>query len=92
MSDVFLRQAEAIAYVREIPDPVERTLTEVALNRAISFLIGDADYRQQFTNNPFDLLLLVRTNHAFFRRKDVVADILDGKVKSVEDLSPFPKP
>lgn len=92
MSEVFRGQTEAVAYVRAIPDQVERTLTDVALNRAISFLVTDADYKKQFAASPFDLLLFTRTTHAFFKRKDVVADILSGKVKSVDDLSPFPKP
>jgi hypothetical protein len=92
MSEIFRGQAEAVAYVRAISDQVERTLTDAALNRAMSFLLGDADYKKQFAASPFDLLLFARTTHAFFRRKDVLADILSGKVQSVEDLSPFPMP
>lgn len=92
MPDLFIRQDEAVAYVRAIPDQIERVLTEAALNRAISFLLSDPEYRQQFGHNPFDLFLFVRTNHSFFRRKDVIADILSCKVASIDDLSPFPKP
>ena len=89
MSEVFLRQSEATSFVNTIPDQVERALTEIALNRAISFLLANEDYRSRFSTQPFDLLFFVRTVHAVFQRKDVLSGVLDGDIKGVAALDPF---
>ena len=89
--DAFLRQDEAWQYVKAIPDAKERLLTEFAVAKALSFLVGDPEYRQAFAIAPLDLLVFARTVHNLFGRLDVLRGVLDGTVTSIDDLDPFPK-
>jgi hypothetical protein len=89
--DAFLRQSEAWQYVKSIQDGKERLLTEIAVAKALSFLVTDPEYRRIVANAPVDLLLYARTVHELFRRADIVKGVLDGTITSVNDLDPFPK-
>jgi hypothetical protein len=90
LEQVFLRQTEASDFAKAINDPTERVLTEVALARAISFLLTDGEYQAKCFSAPFDLLNFARAAHAFFEMRTVVRDILSGTIASIDDLSPFP--
>lgn len=90
MSDAFLRQEEAWSFVRSLSDSTDRLLVELALAKALSFLVADSEYRTTFKRAPLDLLTYARTAHAFLCQKDVLRDVLDGKITSVDDLNPFP--
>lgn len=87
--EAFLRQNEAWEYVRNIADPKVRLLTEVALAKALSFLVGDEEYRSTFQRSPFDLFTYARTVHELFRRAELLQRVLDGTVVSIEELEPF---
>jgi hypothetical protein len=92
MGELFLRQSEAWDFIRSIQDPTVRLLTEVALGNAFSFLASDPQYRAEFSLAPLDALTYARAISAFVKNKQVLADILSGTVKSIDDLGPFPKP
>jgi hypothetical protein len=92
MSEVFLRQNEAWEFIRTIADPTVRLLVEVALANTFSFLLADPQYGKEFSSAPLDALTYARAMCAFLNNKQVLADILSGNVKSIDDLSPFPKP
>jgi hypothetical protein len=92
MKDVFLRHREAWEFIQSIADPTDRLLVEVALSNAMSALVSDANYQRECSTAPFDLLNFARASRGFLRNKQTLRDILDGKVTSIEDLNPFPKP
>lgn len=89
--EVFLRQREAWEWIGTIADPIERLLVGVALANALSFLISDVEYQQQSSSAPLDALTYARAVSAFARNKDILRDILAGKITSIEDLDPFPR-
>jgi hypothetical protein len=90
MSEVFLRQDEAWAFVRSLSDPTERLLVELALAKTLSFLVADSEYQATFKQAPLDLLTYAKAVHAFLSQKETLREVLDGKITSVDDLSPFP--
>jgi hypothetical protein len=86
MSEIFLRQSDAVAYAEAIPDQVERVLTEAAMNRAISFLLMDPNYVSRCLEAPLDLLHFTRAIHALFQNKQCLAKVLDGTYRSIDDF------
>ena len=86
MSEIFLRQSDAVAYTKAIPDQVERVLTEAALNRAISFLVMDADYGSRCLKTPLDLLDFTRAIHALFKNTQCLAKVIDGTYRSIDEF------
>jgi len=90
VNDVFLRQSEAWEFVRALKEPTDRLLVELALAKALSFLVADSDYRARFKQAPLDLLTYAKAVHSFLSQRDVVGGVLEGKITSVDDLSPFP--
>lgn len=88
--EVILRQSEAWSFVRSISDPTERLLAEVALANALSFLVTDPQGHASLSATPFDALTFVQAAHAFLRNRDVLRGILEGRIRSIDDLSPFP--
>jgi hypothetical protein len=90
--DAFLRESEAWEFVQSIPDSKQRLLTELAVCRALSFLIGDADYVQNVKKARVDLLIFARTTHAFFSNMSVLRGVIDGTITSVDDIAPFSVP
>lgn len=86
MSEIFLRQSDAVAYAKSIPDQVERVLTEAALNRAISFLVMDPDYGGRCLEAPLDLLHFTRAVHALFQNNQCLAKVIDGTYGSIDDF------
>lgn len=89
MNTGFLRQTEANLYVQSITDVTEHLLTEIALSRAIGAWVNDPAQRDELMRRPIDLLPFVIAVHAFFRDRAVLEGILEGKIKSLEDLDPF---
>lgn len=87
--EAFLHQNEAWSFVRSIPEPKERLLTELALAKALSFLAADSSYRETFSVSPMDLLTLARTLREFFKDTSVISGVLNGSIASVDDLDPF---
>jgi hypothetical protein len=87
----WLNGREAEAFAEAIPDPVERMLVSAALNHLYgSLLRNDAYTRRVSTEGPtFDALLFVEAVASFLRRTQAVRDILDGNVRSLEDLNSF---
>lgn len=91
MNEPFPRQNEAWAYVKSIEDARQRLLLEVAVARALSFLVADPEYRANFSERPMDLLTYARTVHAFVQQESILKGIMDGTVTSIDDLDPFPR-
>lgn len=91
MNEPFPRQNEAWAYVKSIEDARQRLLLEVAVARALSFLVADPEYRASFSERPMDLLTYARTVHAFVQQESILKGIMDGTVTSIDDLDPFPR-
>jgi hypothetical protein len=89
--EAFLRQSEAWEFVRSISNAKQRLLTEIAVARALSFLASDPEYRHTFGQAPLDMLTFARTVHALFQQTDVLKDVIDGAITSVDDLNPFEK-
>jgi len=87
---VFLRQSAAWEFVRSIADAKEKLLTEVSLGKALTFLASDPAYAKEFKSTPLDALTFARAINAALRDTKVIGDILQGVVKTVDDLSPFP--
>jgi len=62
-----LRQSEAWEFVRFLKEPTDRLLVELALAKALSFLVSesDSDYRDRFKEAPLDLFTFARAVHSF---------------------------
>ena len=87
----FLHWKEAEGLVRGIADPTERLLMEAALNHAVGFLLREVSYTDAVASGGtrFDLLTFAESLRSFLRRQDVLRGILDGSIKSLDDLNPF---
>lgn len=86
MAEFVLRTEEARNYTHTIVDPTERRLTRAAHCRAVTFLLEDQEYQQDYEQYPFDMLMFVRTAHALFKNKELVRRIVNGSYQDVEDI------
>lgn len=85
--DVFYRQSEAREYVSAVDDSTERLLLELMLNRTISFLLGDEQYRIELPGKTFDLLTFVRATHASIKAHDVLGEVLTGQYRTLDEIT-----
>lgn len=87
MESIFRNQERMRGYIRAIQDDTERLLTEAAVSKAIGIWMSDPSARAQLMSEPMDVLLFAKAVHAFLGDRDVVEGILNGKYKSIEELS-----
>jgi hypothetical protein len=87
--DAFPHQSEAWDFVRSISDPTQRLLMELALTMAYSALARDPGYLRTAAAHPLDLLMFARGAHAFLAKTNLLRRVLDGAVKSIDELEPF---
>ena len=86
MNEPFLNQTEAWAFVKTIAAPKTKLLTELALARALSFLVTDPAFASSFARSPFDALLYARCLEAFFSNESLLQKVMNEEVTSVHDL------
>jgi hypothetical protein len=87
--DAFLHQSEAWEFVRSISDPTQRLLMELAVTMAYSTLVRDPEYCRTAANHPLDLLMFARAAYAFLAKTNLLRRVLDGTLKSIDELEPF---
>jgi hypothetical protein len=89
MAAAFLRQAESLDFARSIAAPKAKLLVELALAHAVSGLVSDVASAYRLVECPLDMLTFAKAAHVLLSRTELLRDVPEDKVTSLEQLDPF---